>query len=152
MSKERDPATYEGVSRSSLLTPACQQAYWALWGAIDGLTRGQVAQVCAGKGWKESGKDTWSKAISLLVKMGVVEKGNKRHCPVTNKEEQAWEVSKQAAPIKPKANKPSAKMFERGVEQLEILLLSHQSKGDGLVTEDLQRLFEWVKDKVPTSK
>jgi hypothetical protein len=82
--------------------------------------------------------------------MGLVEKGDKRHCPVSNKEEQAWEITNLAQPIKPKANKPSAKAFTRGVDQLEMLMMHHQSQGDGLVTADLQLLFGWVKDKVPT--
>lgn len=149
MSKERDPQTYSMVQGSTQLTTACKYVYWVLWGAIEGATRGEVARGCTAQGWTEDKKETWSKTVSLLSKMGLVERTNKRHCPVANKEDQVWEVTNRGVPLVPKINKPSAKSFRRGVEQFEVLLLHHQSKGDGLVTDDLQKLFHWVSDKAP---
>lgn len=149
MSKERDPNTYALVQAAPSVTNACKQVYWVLWGAIEGATRGEVAKACTTQGWTEDKKETWSKTVSLLSKLGLVERTNKRHCPVANKEDQVWEVTNRGVPLLLKVNKPSAKAFRRGVEQLEVILLHHQSKGDGLVTEDLQRLFTWVQDKVP---
>lgn len=150
MSKERDQATYDSVMSSPLMTPQTQQVYWVLWSAMDGMTRGEIKHACEAQQWQEDETNTWSKTVSLMSKMGLVEKGNKKHCPVAGKEDQLWEITNKTQPIKPKANKPAAKMFERGVEQLEVILATHDARGDGLVTEDVRRVFEWVKDKVPS--
>ena len=148
MSKERDPNTYSLVQGSSIAT-ACKYVYWVLWGTIEGATKGEIARACTAQGWQEDKKETWSKTVSLLSKLGLVEKTNKRHCPVANREDQVWEITNRGVPLVLKVNKPSAKAFKRGVEQFEMLLMHHQSKGDGLVTDDLHKLFHWVQDKLP---
>jgi hypothetical protein len=150
MSKERDPATYTSVMDSSLLSNVCKVVYWAMWGRVDGLTRGELSSVCTEAGYQEETKNSWSKALSELSKMGLVEKADKRHCPVASKPDQVWEVTNKATPVKPKAPKPSAKAYVRSVEQLEMIMHHHSARGDGMVTDDLHKLFNWLKDKITT--
>lgn len=130
------------------MTQPLQQVYWALWPYEQGLTKGEVAAALRNSGAIENDKTPWEKQLPLMAKMGLVKRGNKRHCTAKNKEDVLWVLTDVATPIKPKANKPSAAVYKRGVAQLESIFAHHDQAGDGFVTPDLRKLYEWVRDKV----
>jgi hypothetical protein len=147
MSKERDPNTYNTIAGLDLHS-AIKCAYWVLWNNPDGLTRGEIARDCKAQGWEEDETLTWSKTVSEMSKLGLVERGIKRHCAEANKEDQVWEITNATTVKRIKAPKPSTKKYERAVDQLEILMIHHDGKGDGMVTPELRDLFSWLKDKI----
>ena len=148
MSKERDEATYAAIMAENI-SPAVKCVYWVLWQYPDGLTRGEIGRRCAQQGWQEDETETWSKTVSHMFKVGLLEKGSKRHCEIANKEDQVWEITTAKTTKRVKAPKPSAKKYAKAVDQLEILIIHHSHAGDGMVTDELKGLFEWLKDKLP---
>lgn len=151
----RTQETYYAVMNSPLVTDAEKQAYHILWTptlgnqlVTDGLTKGEVAMQCELQGWPKTASESWEKAVAMLSKFGLVKKVTKRHCTAKHKEDVVWALT-DSLPIKPKANKPSAKQFPKAVAQMEMMMVYHESRGDGMVTPELTKLYEWVKDKIP---
>lgn len=144
--------TWNSVMGSPLLTDAMKQVYYVLWSPPEGLTKGEIERACRDQGIQKDAAAPWDKQIPVMVKMGLLKKGNKRHCSVKNKEDVAWMLTDLAVPIKPKSNKPSAKAYLKGVAQLEMLIVHHDTRGDGLITPELRKLYDWVRDKVPEPK
>lgn len=147
--------TYHAVMASPLLSDDLKQIYYVLWtpfagGAqVEGLTKAEVVANCELNGFQKLHGSPWDKGVATLVKMGLVKKGNKRHCTVKHKEDATWSLTDAGLPVKPKANKPSAKQYIKGIAQFEMLIAQHKSYGDGLITPELEKLYEWVRDKVP---
>jgi hypothetical protein len=139
--------TYNSVMGSPLMTVPLQQIYWVLQ-THDGLTKGEITKTLQHYNAKEDETAKWERQVPLLVKMGLIKKGNKRHCTVKNKEDVTWSLIDGAAPSKPKAPKPSPKAFLKAVAQLEMLIAQHDQRGDGMVTPELRKLYEWNRDKV----
>lgn len=140
-------STFQQVMSSPLMTVTLQQIYWVLQ-QHDGLTKGEVTKTLQHYNVQEDEKNRWEKQIPVLVKMGLLKKGNKRHCTAKNKEDATWWLTELAVPLKPKANKPSAKAYLKAIAQFEMLIAHHDSKGDGMVTPELRKLYEWNRDKV----
>lgn len=143
----RNDQVYNAVTSSPLLTTPMQQVYWALWPYEAGLTKGEVTMALRNAQVVMDEKNPWEKQLPIMAKMGIVKRGNKRHCTAKNKEEVLWLLT-DAMPVKPKANKPSAKVYAKAVAQLETVIAMHDQAGDGLITADLRKLYEWVRDKV----
>lgn len=143
----RNDQIYQSVTTSPLMTAAMNQVYWALWPYEQGLTKGEVAMALHNAHVVANDKEPWEKQLPLMAKMGLVKRGNKRHCTAKNKEDVVWLLTEQAVPVKPKANKPSAKAYLKAVTQFEALITQHDQAGDGLITPELRKLYEWVRDK-----
>ena len=143
----RNDQVYNAVMASPLMTVPMQQVYWALWGYEAGLTKGEVANVLRQAGTIADEKAPWEKQLPIMAKMGIVKRGNKRHCSAKNKEDVLWLLT-EATPVKPKANKPSANVYKKGVAQLESIIAYHDQQGDGFITTDVRKIYEWVRDKV----
>jgi hypothetical protein len=143
----RNDQIYNSVMASPLMTPVMQQVYWALWPYEAGLTKGEVTLALRNANVVMDEKNTWEKQFPVMFKMGLLKKGNKRHCTAKNKEDVLWLLTDVATPAKPKANKPSAKVYTRAVAQLEAVIAHHDQAGDGFITADLRKLYEWVRDK-----
>jgi hypothetical protein len=144
----RNDQIYNSVMASPLMTQPMQQVYWALWPYEQGLTKGEVTAALRNVGTVMDEKNPWEKQLPLMVKMGIIKRGNKRHCTAKNKEEVVWLLTDVATPLKPKSNKPSAAVYKRAVAQLESVIAHHDQHGDGFITPDLRKLYEWVRDKV----
>jgi hypothetical protein len=144
---ERNPETYQRVMGSGLLSVPMQQVYWALWQFPQGLTKGELELFLRQNSVSKDENAPWDKQVGVMVKMGIVAKGDKKHCPAKNKEDATWRLTS-SLPTKPKAGKPSAKRYKKAVEQLEAILSQHRGLGDGMVTPEVQALYEWVKDKI----
>lgn len=143
----RTTETYTAIMGSPLMTSELQQIYWVLWGYEWGLTKGET--VAALKAQIQPANDKgWEKGMGTLLKMGLLKKGNKRHCTAKNKEDVVWMLTDRAEPIKPKAAKPSAKAYLKAIAQFEMVIAHHDSKGDGFITPELRKLYDWVRDKV----
>lgn len=140
------------------MTLEMQQVYYILWAPhlgrqpVEGLTKAEIVQCLELIGQRNNQAAPWEKVVPVMVKMGLLKKGNKRHCTVKNKEDVVWTLTDLATPVRPKANKPSAKQFVRAVAQLESIIAHHTSLGDGFVTDELRKLHEWIRDKVPEPK
>lgn len=147
----RTNETYYAVINSPLLTDAMRQVYHVLWTPVEGLTKAEIVQQCELQGMQKNNNDPWEKAVPVMVKMGILKKGNKRHCTAKHKEDVTWLLT-DSAPAKPKANKPSAKQYIKAIAQFEMLIAQHKSYGDGLITPELEKLYDWVRDKVPDQK
>jgi hypothetical protein len=145
----RTDETWALVMASPLMNDAMKQVYYVLWQPPEGLTKGEIEMTCKAVGIPKNPEAPWEKQIPVLVKMGLLKKGNKRHCKAKNKEDVAWVLTDLAVPIRPKANKPAAKAFLKAVAQFEMLMVHHDSRGDGLVTPELRKLYDWIRDKVP---
>ena len=154
----RTEATYHAVMSSPLMKQELQQIYWIMWAPqlrgqpVESLTKAEILQSLELAGLRNNPAAPWEKAIPELSKMGLIKRGNKRHCTVKQKEDVTWLLTDAQAPIKPKANKPSAKKFLKGVAQLESLIAHHDGLGDGYITPELRELYAWVRDKVPDPK
>lgn len=144
----RTTDTYNAVMASPLMTPPLQQVYWALFPQQEGLTKGEVEMACLKQGWNKDSTLPWEKALPLLVKMGLCKRGSKRHCTARQKEDVLWVLTDSFTPTAPKPNKPSAKAYLKAVAQLEAVILHHDQRGDGYITPELRKLYEWVKGKV----
>lgn len=154
----RTNETYFAVINSPLMTDTLKQIYHVLWAPTvrgnpaEGLTKAEIVQNCEYMGCSKNPADPWEKAVPLLAKMGLAKRGSKRHCTVKNKEDVTWFLTDASVPLKTKSNKPSAKQYIKGVAQLEALIVHHTAQGDGLITPELTKLYEWVRDKVPELK
>jgi hypothetical protein len=137
---------------SPLMNDVSRQVYYVLWQYPEGLTKYEVTQLCEGQGIQKTPGQPWEKQVALMAKMGITQKGNKRHCRVKNKEDVVWTLTDASVVIKPKAGKPSGKQYIKAVAQLEMLIVHHDTKADGLVTPELRKLYDWVRDKVPDPK
>lgn len=146
--KMRTTETYNAVMTSPLMTPVLQQVYWALFPHEGGLTKGEVEMACLHQRWQKDPNAPWDKQLPILVKMGLCKRGNKRHCTAKNKEDATWVLTDSYTPVAPKANKPSAKQYAKAVAQLETIMAQHDQRGDGMVTPELRKLYEWVRGKV----
>jgi hypothetical protein len=133
------------MSHPLMAAPELQQVYWALFSVEQGLTKGEVDLACQRQGWP---KAAWEKQLPVLAKMGLVKRGNKRHCTAKNKEDVVWLCTDSATPEAPKANKPPAKQYAKAVAQFEAIIIYHESRADGLLTPELRKLYEWVRGKV----
>jgi hypothetical protein len=138
--------TYAATMSSPLMTVPLQQVYWALqsWGE---LTKGEITAALKANGVQQDEANPWEKQVPILVKMGVLKRGNKRHCRAKNKEDAVW-VLLEKTPVKPRAAKPSAKAYLKAVAQFEMVIAHHDGKGDGMITAELRKLYEWTRDKV----
>lgn len=151
-------ATYQAVMSSPLMTTELQQIYWVMWSpqlrgqSVESLTKAEIVQALEMQGMHNNPGAPWEKAVPALVKMGLLKKGNKRHCTVKNKEEVTWLLTDSSTPLKPMAPKPSAKQYVKSIAQLEAIIAHHDAHGDGFITPELRKLYEWVRDKVPTPK
>jgi hypothetical protein len=143
--------TYHAVMQSPLMTPELQQIYYVLFSGSPetALTRAEIEAACKAQNWVDNDKAPWRKALPYLVKMGLMKRGNKRHCTQTNKPEVTWYLTDSAVPIKPKPAKPSGKQFIRAVAAFEALIVRHEQAGDMTVTPELRKLYEWIRSKVP---
>lgn len=155
----RTEATYNAVMGSPIMTDEGRQIYYVLWSpqlqgrlVEGGLTKAEIAYNCELMGCKRNPDAPWEKVVGVLKKMGLVKQGNKRHCTVKNKEDATWQLTDAQEPVRPKADKPSAKAYVKGVAQLETLIAHHKSQGDHLITPELEKLYEWVRGKVPDQK
>lgn len=154
----RTEATYHAVMNSPLMTQELQQIYWVMWAPqlrgqpVESLTKAEMLQALELAGLRNNPASPWEKAIPIMSKMGLLKRGNKRHCTVKQKEDVTWQLTDANVPIKPKANKPSAKKFLKGVAQLESLIAHHDGIGDGYITQELRELHAWIRDKVPDPK
>lgn len=148
----RTNETWAAVMNSPLMNDVSKQVYYTLWSYPEGLTKGEIEDLCEKQGIAKTPGLPWGKQVAVMSKMGLTVKGNKRHCRAKNKEDAVWLLTDATEIIKPKANKPSGKQFLKAVAQFEMLLLHHDTKGDGLVTPELRRLYDWVRDKVPDPK
>lgn len=143
--------TFQAVMSSPLMTVPLQQVYWVLQ-QHDGLTKGEITKTLQYYNTVEDEKNKWEKQVPILVKMGLVAKGNKRHCTAKNKEDATWSLTQLAVPKKPKVNKPSAKAYVKAIAQFEMVIAHHDQKGDGMITEELRKLYAWTRDKVEPPK
>lgn len=144
----RTHETYNAVMASPLMVPPLQQIYWALFPHAEGLTKGEVEMACIKAGYQKDASLTWDKALPILVKMGLAKRGSKRHCTARQKEDVAWVLTDSFTPVAPKPNKPSTKQYLKAVAQLEAVIVHHDQKGDGFITPELRKLYEWVRGKV----
>jgi len=145
----RNDQTYAAVMGSPLLTNEMKQVYWILWSPPEGLTKGEIEASLKAQNITKNPNAPWEKLIPIMVKMGVVQKGNKRHCTVKNKEDVAWTLTDSSMPSKPKAPKPSPKQFLKAVAQFEMVIAHHDSHGGNFITPELRKMYEWIRDKVP---
>lgn len=145
----RNDQTYASVMSSPLMTNEMKQVYWVLWSPPEGLTKGEIEAACKAQNWTKNSSAPWDKMVSAMVKMGLVKKGNKRHCSVKNKEDFAWVLTDSATPSRVKAPRPSPKQFLKAVAQFEMVIAHHDSHGGNFITPELRKLYEWVRDKVP---
>lgn len=137
---------YIATMNSPLMTVPLQQVYWALQ-TYGELTKGEITASLKSSNVVPDDANPWEKQVPLLVKMGVLKRGNKRHCRAKNKEDAVW-VLLPKAPVRPKAAKPGAKAYLRALAQFEMVIAHHDGKGDGMITAELRKLYEWTRDKV----
>lgn len=142
----RTDQTYYAVMQSPYMTDPLKQIYHALWTAP--LTKGEVKMACMNMGLQDNPGAPWEKQVGVLAKMGLAKRGDKRHCKAKNKPDVVWELTDLSAPVRPKATKPSAKAYTKAVAQLETVIALHDQAGDGLISPELRKLYEWVRDKV----
>lgn len=146
----RTPEHWSAVMASPLMTKEIYEVYSALWGAQDGLTRGEIERQCLSWGWQKNPEKPWDKTVALMSQMGIAKRGSKRHCSVKNKPDVVWVLTEATVLRKPKVPKPSAKKYAAAVRELQQMLDYHRQGGP--VSAELEKLVSWVVDKAPEVK